>query len=86
MNSDRWCKKHDCFAFQCGCKDSRAFENITSIDCPIKPWGMGVTTDEKGEYVCYGYPGTTDPKRFHPDPEVCTQDEIKNHLYALHGK
>lgn len=56
--------------------------NNTTIVCPIKPWGMGTTVHENGE-TGYGFPETTDPERFHPDYEMCTEEEIKNHKAAL---
>lgn len=47
-----------------------------------KPWGMGVTMDGDGE-VCYGFAATDNPENFHPDYEVCTEEEIQNHKNAL---
>lgn len=46
-------------------------------------WGIGVNTDDNGEYISYGHPEGNDPNNFHPDYEVCSEDEIKNHRKAL---
>lgn len=48
----------------------------------IRPWGMGTTVHDDGE-TGYGFPETTDPTKFHPDPEMCTEKEIENHKAAL---
>lgn len=49
-------------------------------------WGIGTNTDEDGLYVVYGYPVCGNPERFEPDPEMCTEEEIKNHKEALENK
>lgn len=53
-----------------------------SICQAFKYWGIGTTTDNNGEVISYGWPVTDNPLRFHPDYEVCTDLEIKNHEEA----
>ena len=60
-------------------KRRRSMENIVEI----KKWGLGVSVDEKGEFICYGCPVVEDPTRFSPDYEVCTAEEIENHKRSL---
>ena len=39
-------------------------------------WGLGVTTDDSGEAISYGFPCTDNPHNFHPDYEMSTEKEI----------
>lgn len=41
-------------------------------------WGIGTNIRESGEAASYGYPESENPHLFSPDPECCTEQEMKN--------
>lgn len=45
--------------------------------CCNKDWGMGTNIKENGYGASYGYPEDSDPHKFYPDHECCTEQEIE---------
>lgn len=57
-------------------------EKIENVDVDTCSWGLGVTFFDDGE-VRFGFSGTDDPKKFFPQPDVCTKKELENYKKAL---
>lgn len=45
-------------------------------------WGVGVTVDNDGQLISYGFPVTENPNNFIPDHECCSDEEMSAHKKA----